>query len=70
MGRFLGITVKRGSPCRCLDGHVTEPYEMSVALGARPKVQLTFQLFILHVWLRITDEGSVPEMLIWSISLN
>ena len=30
---------------------------------------LLFQLFILHVWLRITDEGSVPEMRIWSISL-
>ena len=22
--------------CRCLDGHVKEPYEMSMALGARP----------------------------------
>ena len=31
MGRFLGITVKRGIPCRCLDGHVKEPYEMSMA---------------------------------------
>ena len=30
---------------------------------------ITFQLFILHVWLRITDEGSEPEMRIWSISL-
>ena len=30
---------------------------------------LLFQLFILHVWLRITDEGSVPEIRIWSISL-
>ena len=30
---------------------------------------ITFQIFILHVWLRITDEGSVPEMLIWSILL-
>ena len=30
---------------------------------------ITFQLFILHVWLRITDEGSVPEMRIWSILL-
>ena len=30
---------------------------------------ITFQLFILHVWLRITDECSVPEMRIWSISL-
>ena len=29
---------------------------------------ITFQLFILHVWLRITDEVSVPEMRIWSIS--
>ena len=35
-GRFLGITVKRGIPYRCLDGHVKEPYEMSMALGARP----------------------------------
>ena len=31
MGRFLGITVKRGIPCRCLDGHFKEPYEMSMA---------------------------------------
>ena len=30
---------------------------------------ITFQFCILHVWLRITDEGSVPEMRIWSISL-
>ena len=30
---------------------------------------ITFQHLILHVWLRITDEGSVPEMRIWSISL-
>ena len=30
---------------------------------------IAFQLFILHVWLRITDEGSVPEMCIWSILL-
>ena len=27
------------------------------------------QFVIVHVWLRITDEGSVPEMRIWSISL-
>ena len=25
-------------PCRCLDGPVKEPYEMSMALGARPQV--------------------------------
>ena len=31
---------------------------------------ITFQHFILHVWLRITDEGSVPEMRIWSIPFN
>ena len=29
---------------------------------------ITFQLFII-VWLRITDEGLVPEMRIWSIRL-
>ena len=28
-----------------------------------------FSTFILNVWLRIIDEGSVPEMRIWSISL-
>ena len=30
---------------------------------------ITFQFFIPHFWLRITDEGSVPEMRIWSILL-
>ena len=34
--RFLGITVKRVAPGRCLDGHVEEHYEMYMALGARP----------------------------------
>ena len=24
---------------------------------------------LIHLWLRITDEGSVPKMRIWSISL-
>ena len=28
--------IKRLAPCRSLDGHVQEPYEMSMALGARP----------------------------------
>ena len=28
--------IKRVVPCRCKDGHVKEPYEMSMALGARP----------------------------------
>ena len=27
-------------PCRCLDEHVKEHYEMSMALGARPYVQI------------------------------
>ena len=35
--------MKRVTPCRCLDGHVKEPYEMSIALGARPYVQLLLQ---------------------------
>ena len=28
--------IKRLVPCRSLDGHVKESYEMSMALGARP----------------------------------
>ena len=28
--------IKRSVPCRCLVGRVKEPYEMSMALGARP----------------------------------
>ena len=28
--------IKRLVPCRCLDGHVKEPYKMSMALGAQP----------------------------------
>ena len=30
-GAVFGITVKRLALCRCLDGHVKEPYEMSLA---------------------------------------
>ena len=31
-GRFLGITVKRLTPCRCFDEHTKEPpYEISMA---------------------------------------
>ena len=26
------IRIKRVAPCRCLDGHVKEPYEMSTVL--------------------------------------
>ena len=32
----LNHRTKRVVPCRCWDGHVEEPYEMSMALGARP----------------------------------
>ena len=28
--------IKRLVPCQCLGGHVKEPYEMSLAVGARP----------------------------------
>ena len=28
--------IKRLALCQCLDGHVKEPYEMYMALGARP----------------------------------
>ena len=28
--------IKRVAPYRCLDGHVKEPYEISMASGARP----------------------------------
>ena len=31
MGWFLGITIKRMAPSRCLDGYVKEPYGMSMA---------------------------------------
>ena len=36
----LNHRIKRLVPCRCLDGHIKEPYEMSMALEARPLVQL------------------------------
>ena len=42
MGRFLGITVKRVAPCWCFDGHVKEPYEMSMALGADSRSNFFF----------------------------
>ena len=32
--------IKRLAPCRLLNRHVKEPYEMSMALEARPYVQL------------------------------
>ena len=35
--------IKRLVPCRCLNGHVKEPYEMSMSLGAWPYVQLLLQ---------------------------
>ena len=32
-------------------------------------LNITFQLLTYFVWLRITDEGPLPEMRIWSILL-
>ena len=45
---------KRVAPCRCLDGHVTEPYKMSMALGARPYLQLLRQSAFKSVRSRIS----------------
>ena len=42
----------------------TIPYGFSLF---RHFLDITFQLFKCFVWLRITDEGSVPEMRKWSI---
>ena len=36
MGHGAVCRYKRVVPCRCLNGHVKEPYEMSMALGTRP----------------------------------
>ena len=44
MGRFLGITVKRVVPCRCLDGHVKEPHEMSMAWEPGRRFNFFFSL--------------------------
>ena len=35
-GSATTFHIKTGAPCRYLDGHVKEPYEMSLALEARP----------------------------------
>ena len=43
MGAVSRKTVKKVVPCRCLDGHVKKPNEMSMALGARPLVKLLLQ---------------------------
>ena len=31
MWRFLEITIERLAQCRCLDRHIKEPYEMTMA---------------------------------------
>ena len=41
--RFLGITVKRLAPCRCLEGHVKELYQMSTSMASEPEVQLLLE---------------------------
>ena len=47
-------------------GLLHNPFRLQLVLAF---LVITFQFFILRVYLRITDEGSVPEMCIWSISL-
>ena len=63
MGRFLGITVKRVAPCRYLDGDLKEPYEMSMALGAKlqtsnflfsPPAHLCAVTYITEISLHVT----------------
>ena len=68
---FRNNRIKREAPCRCLDGHVKEPYEMSMALGALPLVQLLLRSACTSMCLevRITDEGLIPGMHIWFILL-
>ena len=41
--------IKRVVPCRCYDGHVKEPYEMSMALG-NPTVGPTSSSVRLHIY--------------------
>ena len=50
---------KRVASCRCLDGHIKEPYEMSMALGARPQVQLPSSVRRTSIWRRIYDKNIV-----------
>ena len=46
--------------------HYTIPFGFSLIWHF---LDITFQLLNYFVWLRITDEGSLPEMRIWSILL-
>ena len=46
--------------CLCLS-HVLLLYLVLALFG------ITFHILNFFVWIRITDEGSVPEMRIWSI---
>ena len=60
MGLVLGISVKRLSPCRYLDGHVKEPYEMSMAWEPdrksnfyfSPPAHLCAVTHITEIWLK------------------
>ena len=71
---FLDISLPKK-----LSGHSHHPIEIviwgvycTIPFGFslfRHFLVMTFQLVKLHVLLRITDDGSVPEMRIWSISL-
>ena len=68
--RFLGITVKRMAPCRRLDGHVKEPYEMSMAwepdrrfyFFSSPPTHLCVVTYIIEIPLNVTlNNQSTPH---------
>ena len=71
-GWFVAFVEHQNFPCsKLIEGiilwvYYTIPFGFSLFWHF---LVITLQVFILHVWLRITDEGSVREMCIWSISL-
>ena len=53
--------MKRVAPCRCLDGHVKEPYEMSMALGVNLPAHLCPFTYITEISLHVTlNNDSFP----------
>ena len=61
MRLFLGITVKIVVPCWCLDGHVKEPHEMSMA--SEPNRRFNF-FFSLPAQLHVCAVTYITEMLL------
>ena len=60
IGRFLGLTVKRVVPCLCLEGHVKETNEMSMAW--EPDRRFNF-FFSLPAQLHVCAVTYITEML-------